>query len=169
MRTTNRQGAPTAALSDFCPPSSSRVGFGAWGPVRGEDVHVTASNTIQSPAELIVDTRGIQTLVVNQRHCDQILARRLAQLLRPFNTAEAVERELSMKKYTYEQAAGMLDTSVKWLQRRVSRNLIPHVTDGHRTWFELDDIRKIQHAQHTGDLDSLKGGGRRTSRPESDQ
>jgi len=117
------------------------------------------SRTIQSPAEVIEDTRGIQTLVVNRDHCDPRLAERLALLLRPFTTAAAVERELSMKRYTYEQTSKLLDTSVKWLQRRVAKDQIPHVTDGHRVWFEMADIRAIQQALREGKLDSLKGPG----------
>lgn len=130
-------------------------------------MHVTASTSIQSPAEVIEDVRGIQTLVVNGNHCEPGLVERLAQLLRPFTTAAAVERELRKKRYTYEQTARMLDVSVKWLQRRVAKDLIPYVTDGHRTWFEYDDILVIRQALRERQLDSLKGTGRHVERQPS--
>lgn len=125
-------------------------------------VQVTASRSIKSPAELIEDTRGIQTLVINEALAERALVLRLTQLLKPFTTAAAVERELTMRRYTYEQTANLLGTSVKWLQRRVAKRHIPHATDGHRVWFEMHDIRVIQQALREGKLDSLQGDGLRT-------
>jgi hypothetical protein len=129
-------------------------------------MHVQVSTTIQTPAELIEDTRGNWTLVVSRQHGSAELVRRLGQLLKPYTTAAAVEAEMSMKKYTYEQTAKLLGQSTKWLQRRVSLDLVPYVTDGHRTWFELEQIRAIQQALRNGELDSLKKTGRKVDKEE---
>jgi hypothetical protein len=127
-------------------------------------MQVQTSRTIQSPAEVIETHEGNPILVLNLDKCDPLLVQRLTAILRPFTTQQAIERQLTMKRYTYERTADLLGTSVKWLQRRVAKDLVPYVTDGHRVWFEIGDIQVIQRALRRGELDSLQGTGRHVPR-----
>lgn len=121
-------------------------------------IHVQVSPSIEGRAELIRDGAYDWLLVVrdDQKLDDPDFISRLNELLRYAGMEVDFKRRHRMAQYNYPEAAGIVNKSVKWLQRRATRGIIPSCGDGHRRWFNGEQIDAINHALNRDRVEYLR-------------